>query len=167
MYYNTQEKSLWWESGSKVDGKNTDGILGFNVANYLEYGEDMKGVGDIRVVIELKDDKKTLDKPQNKDNRTPVEQAFGYASNVGSKCEWVIISNFRKTRLYRFGNESKYHEFYLEELVSNDEKIKEFHCLLANGRLFSEISNQSPVHSLNRQKKVLRSLQCIKGGSLV
>lgn len=36
-----------------------------------------------------------------------------------------------------------------EELVSNDEKIKEFHLLLAKDHLFSTISNQSPVHSLN------------------
>ena len=143
-----KDNSLWWEDGSVVDGKKPDGILGFNLA-------DFDNKNDIRVVIELKDSTVKLDERQNRKdyNGTPVEQGFRYASKVGGKCEFIIISNFTEIRLYKFGDESKYHSFKLSELAKDDNKIKEFHFLLAKDRLFTKTSNQSPVHALDTTEK--------------
>ena len=149
-----KDNSLWWESGSQVDGKKPDGIMGFNLASYKAETVSMKDAGDVRVVIELKDCTVNLDKNQKRKefHGTPIEQGFSYASKVGSSCEFVIISNFKQIRLYKYGQgggEGKYHEFLLDDLANSDEKIKEFHFLLSKDQLFRKVSNQSPVHSLD------------------
>ena len=149
-----KDNSLWWESGSQVDGKKPDGILGFNLASYKAETVSMKDAGDVRVVIELKDCTVNLDKNQKRKefHGTPIEQGFSYASKVGSSCEFVIISNFKQIRLYKYGQgggEGKYHEFLLDDLASSDEKIKEFHFLLSKDQLFTNVNNQSQVHSLD------------------
>ena len=82
------------EFKSALDTTEADGGLGFFSV--------MHKVNDVRVVIELKDAKKDLDKKQNRSNHlTPVEQGFTYANKNGSKCGWVIVSNFVETRLYK------------------------------------------------------------------
>ena len=119
-----KDNSLWWESGSIVDGTKPDGILGFNLKSYksdktksrnVESINDLENYGDIRCVIELKDSSVDLDKKQNRKSflGTPIEQAFSYASKVGGNCEFVIVSNFIETRLYLASDQSKYHVFYL------------------------------------------------------
>ncbi|MCE2687316.1 MAG: N-6 DNA methylase [Rickettsiales bacterium] len=146
--------SLWWESGSIVDGKKPDGILGFNLNSYKSDSLTEK-VGDIRVVIELKDSSVNLDKKQQRKDYggTPVEQGFRYASKVGGKCEFVIIANFSEIRLYKSSDQSKFHSFKLEDLANDDNKIKEFHFLLSKDRLFTKNQNQSPVHNLDTTAK--------------
>jgi len=149
-----KDNSLWWESGSQVDGKKPDGILGFNLASYKAETVSMKDAGDVRVVIELKDCTVNLDKNQKRKefHGTPIEQGFSYASKVGSSCEFVIISNFKQIRLYKYGQgggEGKYHEFLLDDLANSDDKIKEFHFLLSKDQLFTKVNNQSQVHSLD------------------
>lgn len=138
------ETNLEKEEKTELDGQKPDGILGF----FNEKGKD------VRVIIELKDQKTDLDKKQNRatDKRSPVEQAFGYVS----KCqgvEWVIVSNFKEIRLYKAGYAGKYHAFTMEELASNIDKQKEFHFLLSKDRLFTKTPNQSPVHSLDTAEK--------------
>src|SRR5574343_1140766 len=66
------ETNLEKEEKTELDGQKPDGILGF-------FTNENK---DCRVVIELKDGKTNLDAKQNRkgDNRSPVEQAFGYVS---------------------------------------------------------------------------------------
>ena len=146
--------SLWWESGSIVDGKKPDGILGFNLNSYKSDSLTEK-VGDIRVVIELKDSSVNLDKKQQRKDYggTPVEQGFRYASKVGGKCEFVIIANFSEIRLYKSSDQSKFHSFKLEDLANDDNKIKEFHFLLAKDRLFTKNFNQSPAHEVDTTAK--------------
>lgn len=74
---------------------------------------------DIRVVIELKDARTSLDKKQNRSSHlTPVEQAFSYANKNGSKCGWVIVSNFVETRLYKSNSSLEYEVFDLREINS-------------------------------------------------
>lgn len=144
-----ENNSLWWESGSIVDGKKPDGILGFNLNSYKSDSLTEK-VGDIRVVIELKESSVNLDKKQQRKDcgGTPVEQGFRYASKVGGKCEFVIIANFSEIRLYKSSDQSKFHSFKLEDLANDDNKIKEFHFLLAKDRLFTKNFNQSPAHEV-------------------
>ena len=77
------------EVKSTTDGTKADGALG-----YFTSEEE-----DVRVVIELKDSRTNLDRPQNRknDKRTPVEQAFDYASKTAGACKWVIVSNLQAT----------------------------------------------------------------------
>ena len=75
--YKDHEKwNLVKEYSTEVNGKCADGALG-----YFTMLEN-KIQTDVRVVIELKDANTDLDKPQNRkyDKRTPVEQAFSYAT---------------------------------------------------------------------------------------
>ena len=74
-----------------MDGKEADGSLGFYTKNSA----------CVRCVIELKDAQCNLDaKQQSRENKqTPVEQAFQYLYKFAD-CDWVIVSNFRYTRLY-------------------------------------------------------------------
>ena len=75
-------------------------MLGFFTKEDL----DKKKISDkVRVVIELKAPYFNLDQKQKRqgDNRTAVEQAFGYVSKYGNgNCQWVIVSNYYEIRLY-------------------------------------------------------------------
>jgi len=138
------ETHLEKEEKTELDGQKPDGILGF-------FSGKAK---DVRVIIELKDQKTNLDKSQNRatDKRSPIEQAFGYVAKYQG-IEWVIASNFKEIRLYKANYAGKYHSFTIEELANNNNKIKEFHFLLSKHRLFTKPPNQSPVHSLNTAEK--------------
>jgi len=146
-----QHNTLWWESGTN-DGRRPDGILGFNLQSYQNQDINTSNIkaGDIRVVIELKASNVNLDKNQNRKGLaiTPIEQGFLYAPKVGGKCEWVIVSNFAEIRLYKASDSSKYHSFFIAELATNTNKLKEFHFLLAKDRLFTKQHQQSPVHKI-------------------
>lgn len=121
------EINLEKEFKSKTDGTKPDGVLGYLTTENK----------DIRVVIELKDAYTNLDHKQNRknDNRTPVEQAFSYVSKCGGKCKWVIVSNFVEIRLYPANDSSVYQSFSVADLIK-EEKLKEFHALLAKDNLF-------------------------------
>ncbi|GAB1371552.1 hypothetical protein MASR1M45_16140 [Candidatus Kapaibacterium sp.] len=110
-------------------GKFADGSLGY----YSAEGEI------IRVVIELKDANTNLDERQNRhnDNRTPVEQAFGYQHKIGKDCKWVIVSNFNEIRLYHHSSSIEYEQFFIKEL-SDEEKLKRFFFLLGKENLISK-----------------------------
>ena len=120
------ETNLEKEEKTELDGQKPDGILGFFTAQ----GKDC------RVVIELKDSKTNLDAKQNRksDNRSPVDQAFGYASKYQG-IEFVIVSNFKEIRLYKSNYQGKYQEFKIDDLVNNEAKRKEFQFLLCKQNL--------------------------------
>ena len=135
------------EYSTEVDGKFADGALG-----YFTMQED-KILTDVRVVIELKDANTDLDKPQNRknDKRTPVEQAFSYATRAGGRCRWVIASNFKEIRLYRSNDISKYESFSIFEL-ENDKVLAKFFYLLNYNQLFLEKS-KSTVDALYKERQ--------------
>ncbi len=134
------ETNLEKEQKTELDGQKPDGVLGF-------FTQTSK---DIRVIIELKDSKTNLDAKQNRknDNRTAVEQAFGYVAKYQG-IEFVIVSNFTEIRLYQSNYQGKYHSFFIADLACNQNKLNEFHFLLAKDRLFTKQHQQSPVHLLN------------------
>jgi hypothetical protein len=134
------ETNLEKEQKTELDGQKPDGVLGF-------FTQTSK---DIRVIIELKDSKTNLDSKQNRknDNRTAVEQAFGYVAKYQG-IEFVIVSNFTEIRLYQSNYQGKYHSFFIADLACNQNKLNEFHFLLAKDRLFTKQHQQSPVHLLN------------------
>ncbi len=136
------EYNLEKEEKTKTDGTKPDGVLGYLSATSK----------DIRVVIELKDAYTNLDHKQNRknDNRTPVEQAFGYVSKFGGSCKWVIVSNFVEIRLYPANDSSIYQLFMVKDLVKPD-VFKTFYALLAKNQLFQQAS-ESVVDKLLQHK---------------
>lgn len=117
------------EYKSVLDTSEADGGLGFFYK--------ATGIEDIRVVIELKDARKPLDKKQNRSSHlTPVEQAFSYANKNGSKCGWVIVSNFVETRLYKSNSSLEYEVFDMRKMDSEEEFLR-FYFLLCKEHLIS------------------------------
>lgn len=113
-----------------LDTTEADGALGFF---YKDTGKK-----EVRVVIELKDARTPLDKKQNRSNHlTPVEQAFSYANKNGSKCGWVIVSNFVETRLYKSTSSLEYETFDMRKMKDEKEFLR-FYYFLCRDHLISE-----------------------------
>lgn len=130
------------EHKSALNSTKVDGALGFfEMVNG-------KPKGDVRVVIELKDARSDLDKPQNRlnDKRTPVQQAFDYANSSGGNCRWVIVSNFVEIRLYHHTDRTRYEQFVILRLTEEAE-LKRFFTLLQRQNLMQE-SGDSLVDKL-------------------
>ena len=135
------EWTLKQEAKTEVDGKEADGSLGF-------YSKEKE---QTRVVIELKDAQCNLDTKQcsRENKQTPVEQAFQYLYKFAD-CDWVIVSNFRYTRLYhKSKGQTAYEEFDILKL--NEEKeFKRFYFCLCRENLINEQAN-SPMDLLIKQ----------------
>ncbi|MBF2052237.1 MAG: Eco57I restriction-modification methylase domain-containing protein [Candidatus Sericytochromatia bacterium] len=133
-----------------VDGSKADGALG-----YFQLDPAKKGrvSGDCRAVIELKDARSDLDKPQNRlqDRRTPVQQAFDYASAVGGQCRWVIVSNFLEIRLYHQSDRSRYERFEIKKLT--DEAVLRRFFFLLQAQNLLQLSGESRLEALYRQRQ--------------
>lgn len=138
------EWTLKQEAKTEVDGKEADGSLGF-------YSKEKE---QTRVVIELKDAQCNLDTKQcsRESKQTPVEQAFQYLYKFAD-CDWVIVSNFRYTRLYhKSKGQTAYEEFDILKL--NEEKeFKRFYFCLCRENLINEQAN-SPMDLLIKQSGV-------------
>lgn len=126
------EFNLIAEQSTKLDASKPDATLGYFSTNER----------DVRVVVELKDANCNLDIKQRRlnDNRTPVEQAFGYAPKYGSSCKWVIVSNFIEIRLYLASNMLSYEKFDIKSLTNPDEFLK-FYYILSRDNLLSKTSD--------------------------
>lgn len=144
--YTTQDdgNDVWTlkqEAKTEVDGKEADGALGF----YSKTSEKT------RCVIELKDAQQSLDKKQltRENKQTPVEQAFQYLYKFAD-CDWVIVSNFRYTRLYhKSKGQTAYEEFDI--LTLHEEKeFKKFYYCLCQKNLIDEHAH-SPMDELVKQ----------------
>lgn len=111
----------------------------------------------MKVVIELKDAKTSLDKPQQRAwNLTPVQQAFKYKPYF-NECDFIIVSNFYETRLY-IDSYYDYESFTLSDLVNptdNYFNFRKFYYLLCKDNLISKKgeSNTKSLLSLIRIKE--------------
>lgn len=133
------------ESKTVLDTTESDGALGFF---YKE-----TGIKDVRVVVELKDAKTPLDKKQNRSSHlTPVEQAFSYANKNGSKCGWVIVSNFVETRLYKSTSSLEYETFDMRKMSDEDEFLR-FYYFLCKDHLIAE-SGKSLIDELYQENEI-------------
>lgn len=133
-YNNSTDWNLRFENKTSIDSKKSDAALGFfRIRNNEEI------LKDVRAVIEIKDARTTLDKPQNRKDfkGSAVEQAFMYAAKTGEKCKWVIVSNFLEIRLYLANDMTKYESFDIMSLTDNYE-FSRFYFLLSFGQLFYE-----------------------------
>lgn len=136
-----EEWTLKQEAKTEVDGKEADGSLGFYTKNS----------SCTRCVIELKDAECGLDiKQQSRENKqTPVEQAFQYLYKFAD-CDWVIVSNFRYTRLYhKSKGQTAYEEFDILNLHEEKEFKKFYYCLCANNLINKQAC--SPMDLLIKQ----------------
>lgn len=149
-YAYRQDLQTWQlerEYKTVVDGSKADGALGYF---QLDKG---RLTGDCRAVIELKDARSDLDKAQNRqqDRRTPVQQAFDYASAVGGQCRWVIVSNFLEIRLYHQSDRSRYERFEIKKLT-DEAVLRRFFFLLQSQHLL-QLSGESWLEALYRQRQ--------------
>ena len=107
----TQAGADGWELEAErrmgAGGKSVDGALGF-----FRQGE----AGRVVVPIELKSVRQDLDRSGGR-ALTPVQQAWDYA-NHSPGCRFIIVSNYKETRLYSTARTPDVCEtFMLEELA--------------------------------------------------
>jgi len=135
--YDLQNPNVWnlyLESKTSFDTTKADAALGFFSLNEKQEIEK-----DIRAVVEIKDARTTLDKPQYRADfkGSAVEQCLMYAAKSGENCKWVIVSNFLEIRLYLSSDMNKYEYFDVLELNQPSE-FNRFYYLLAKNQLFNE-----------------------------
>lgn len=134
-YGNSNYWTLREEAKTKLDGTKPDGVLGF-------FSKD-KNLNDVRAVIEIKDANIDLDKKQNRiDSKSPVTQAFEYASKMGVNCKWVIVSNFKEIRFYSSKFQGNYQVFFLEDLI-DENKLKEILFIFHKDRFITKKERSS------------------------
>ena len=132
------------ESKTVLDTTESDGALGFF--------NKTTGTRDVRVVIELKDARTSLDKKQNRSSHlTPVEQAFSYANKNGSKCGWVIVSNFVEIRLYKSNSSLEYETFDMRKMKDEKEFLRLYY-FLCKDHLIAE-SGKSVIDELYQENE--------------
>jgi len=130
-YNNTSNWLYQEELKTNVDGTKPDASLGlfFITENGLE--------SDVRIVIEVKDAGKDLDKPQNRTalKITPVDQAMLYATKIGAGCRWVVVTNLKEIRFYQASDQTRYQSYKLAELLE-DKPLKELLFLFHRDRFY-------------------------------
>ncbi|RYZ17064.1 MAG: hypothetical protein EOO70_02960, partial [Myxococcaceae bacterium] len=134
-------------------GLACDGALGF-----FSHGAP----AHIVAPIELKGARQPLDLARGRE-RTPVEQGWNYA-NYTPGCRYIIVSNFRETRLYSTARTPEAYEvFFLEEL-SNLDAFKRFLFLLSRDTLLPpapqgrSVVDELLTASAHAQKEITNSL---------
>ena len=150
------------ESKSILDTTESDGALGFF--------NKRTGAKDVRVVIELKDARTPLDKKQNRTSHlTPVEQAFSYANKNGSKCGWVIVSNFVETRLYKSNSSLEYEVFDMTKMNKESEFIRFYyflcreHLIAENGKsLIDELYQENEAEGVDITNQFYKTYKSIR-----
>jgi len=125
-----KEYSMKFEPKVPVWGQKADIWLGFFWEN----------IDKMKVVVELKDAKTSLDKPQQRaGNLTPVQQAFKYKPYF-KECDFIIVSNFVEIRLY-LDSYYDYEVWTIDELVdskNNYFNFRKFYYLLSKQNLISK-----------------------------
>ncbi|PVY38390.1 Eco57I restriction-modification methylase domain-containing protein [Pontibacter virosus] len=149
-YVYSPEATRWnlsKEHKSDSDSTKADGALGY----FWMFGNERKA--DVRAVIELKDARTDLDKPQNRlhDKRSPVEQAFSYVPKAGGNCRWVLVSNFLEIRLYHHSDQSRYEQFDVMQLHEEAELLR-FLFQVHKDRLILE-HGESATEQLYRERQ--------------
>lgn len=104
-------------------GKQVDGAIGWF------------GVGPDRIhaPIELKGASHPLDAAGSR-VQTPVEQAWGYANRTAG-CRWILVSNYRETRLYSTAHSMEDFESFLLDDLDQDAAFRRFWMLLSRDSL--------------------------------
>lgn len=148
---NNQEWNRQNEPWSPTGGQSADYGLW-----YFKSSKDFTK-NKVNAVVEVKDTKTSLDKPQKREwNLTPVQQAFKYKPFF-KECDFIVVSNFYETRLY-IDSYYDYESFTLSDLVNpkdNYFNFRKFYYLLSKQNLLSKRwdSNTKSLLSLIRTKE--------------
>lgn len=150
--FNYKNPSNWLireELKTNVDATKPDAALGRFKIN--ETGIE----NEVHVVIEIKDSKTSVDKPQNRAafKVSPVDQAFLYASKVGGKCKWVVVSNFIEIRFYHQSSQGEYQSYKLNDLRDED-VLREFLFLFHKDRLTNSVKSATDKLYELREKSI-------------
>ncbi len=130
-------------------GKACDGALGF----FAPQRPDR-----VLVAVELKGAAQSLDVAKGRE-RTPVEQGWEYA-NYTPGCRWVIVSNFRETRLYSTTRTPEMYESFLLEELEDPRAFERFYLLLGRSSLLprspdgKSATDELLQRSLSSQKEI-------------
>lgn len=138
----TQSGAEGWdlvaEQRMGAGGKSVDGALGF-----FRQGEADR----VLVPIELKSVRQDLDRSGGR-ALTPVQQAWDYA-NHSPGCRFILVSNYKETRLYSTARTPDVCETFLLEDLATLDGFKRFYYLLARERLLGPAPGvPSPVDLL-------------------
>ncbi len=120
------------EKHVQADGKFVDAVLG-------EFGP----AGNRNIAaVEGKGPKDPLDRPFAGRKVSAVDQAFDYAINL--RCNWILVTNIRQTRLYYKGTDKQtYERFDTETLAADERQLRKFVFLLHANRM---VPPHGPCH---------------------
>ena len=121
---NPKRYTISREKHVQANGKFADAVLG-------ELGPDGKRY---IAAVEGKGPKDPLDRPFGGRRVSAVDQAFDYAINL--RCNWILVTNIRQTRLYYKGTDKRTFERFETEALALDEKqLRKFVFLLHASRM--------------------------------
>jgi hypothetical protein len=121
---NPKRYTISREKHVQANGKFADAVLG-------EFGPDGKRYV---AALEGKGPKDPLDRPFAGRKVSAVDQAFDYAINL--RCNWIIVTNVRQTRLYYKGTDKQtFERFDTEALAHEDKQLRKFIFLLHASRM--------------------------------
>jgi hypothetical protein len=112
------------EKHVRANGKFANALLG-------EFGPDGK---HYIAAVEGKGPKDPLDRPFAGRKVSAVDQAFDYVINL--RCNWILVTNIRQTRLDSRRTVNQTHErFDPEVLAADDRQLRKFVFRLQTGRM--------------------------------
>ncbi len=118
-----QRYTIGYERHVEVDGKFADAVLG-----------DFNGHHRYMVAVEGKGPRDPLDRPYAGRRISAVDQGYGYAINL--RCDWIVVTSIRQTRLYHKGSDKQtYERFDTEQLADDEAVLRRFLFLLGADRV--------------------------------
>ncbi|MFN0051663.1 MAG: Eco57I restriction-modification methylase domain-containing protein [Planctomycetales bacterium] len=112
------------EQHVEVDGKFADAVLGRFTADKKDY----------IVAVEGKGPRDPLDVPFAGRRMSAVDQGYRYAINL--KCDWMVVTSMRQTRLYSKGADQRtYESFDIDRLANDEGQLKKLVFLLGAERV--------------------------------
>jgi len=121
---NPKRYTISREKHVQANGKFADAVLG-------EFGPEGKRYV---AAVEGKGPKDPLDRPFAGRKVSAVDQAFDYAINL--RCNWIVVTNVRQTRLYYKGTDKQtFERFDTEALARDDRQLRKFVFLLHASRM--------------------------------
>ncbi len=121
---NPKRYTISREKHVQANGKFADAVLG-------EFGSEGKRYV---AAVEGKGPKDPLDRPFAGRKVSAVNQAFDYAINL--RCNWIVVTNVRQTRLYYKGTDKQtFERFDTEALAQDDRQFRKFAFLLGSDRM--------------------------------
>ena len=121
---NPKRYTISREKHVQANGKFADAVLGEFEPEGKRYVAALEGKGP----------KDPLDRPFAGRKVSAVDQAFDYAINL--RCNWIIVTNIRQTRLYYKGTDKQtFERFDTESLAQEDRQLRKFVFLLHASRM--------------------------------